>query len=301
MSVTDETAAAQSGGVCEGSPGRPHEYEDWQEYLRQRVRACREVTPSWMWPDVDLLELPDPPVDVHVLPPPAKYRQLHAWFAAQSEYEVQISIAEVAELITGELPARIDELLHGRRPPRSHEIWWVNNPRKAHCRAWVNAGYLAAGAGRFVRESLPRDTRAEVVGRRAGWLEHAGVCATRCPVVRYRGEPAGVYISRSREYGLFKVGVGRSPEDRAAAQRTRSGETELVQVISVNSTSCAKGVEAVVLNLTEPWRIIGNPWHAGGGRTEMWSDTGALPNLVEIANRINPSMMMNDIPLADSC
>lgn len=139
-----------------------------------------------MWPDADPLQLPDPPVDARILPPPTKYRQLHAWFAEQSEDEVHISIAEIAELITGELPARIDELLQGRRPPRSHEKWWVNNPRKAHCRAWVNAGYMAAeadrfvGQARFVRQPLRTDTRAEVVGLRTGPLHHAAVCAELC-------------------------------------------------------------------------------------------------------------------------
>ncbi len=216
--------------VSSESPRRFEDADDWQESQRRRVRECRDMTPAWMWPDVDVLDLPDPPIDVRVLPTPAKYRRLDAWFAGQTEDLVEIPITQLAELITGELPARIDELLHGRRPPRSHERWWVNNPRKAHCRAWVNNGYRAVGAGTFVRKPLRGDTRAEVIGMRTGWLNHAA----RCTCTGQDGEgPAGVYVTHLRELGLFKVGVGRRPEDRSKAQHTRGGKSELIQVVNV--------------------------------------------------------------------
>lgn len=287
-----------------------------QGVMRQFVRECREATPSWVWPEIDVLELPDPPVlDTPMLPPPSKYMRLHLWFCEQNEHEVSLSTEALANLIDGDPPARVYELLQGRRPPRSHAGWWENNPRKAHCRAWVNAGYGATGltspSGEWIfryRRDEPwwqKDTRAEVLGRRVGPLRHIEVCATFCTYRIAKGlrldgqEPVGVYITHSAVDGLFKVGIGSRPENRAKAQNSRKGRLEIVQTITVASRDCARAVEAVALNLTEPWRVIGNPWDTSGGRTEFWGDTGPLPDLAEIADRINPNIRLEN-PGVDS-
>lgn len=131
-------------------------------------------------------------------------------------------------------------------------------------------------------------TRAEYVEHRLNWLRHVTTCATSL----HRGlhiRAASVYLLHFPTVGLYKVGVTVSEPLKRIQANTHDRDPKVVEILPTRHRSCAGAVEAVVLNLTEPWRTFDDPWHSDG-YTETWSDNGPRPQLREIAYRINPAI-----------
>lgn len=258
-----------------------------------RVRELRASTPAWAWPDVDPESLPQPGCVVSDPPPPGpKFRRLHEWFAAQQDARLQVDLGVLDELVDGGLPAAATTGKCARE-------WWTNNPRKHYSRAWVNAGYAASGNSTgatrcFVRGTTPILTRAQAIEPRLYWLPHLAVCATST----HRADPfdraTSVYIIRLLDVGLYKVGVSAAEALTRRIQSHGVGgrRVEVLQTVALAHRSCARAIEAVALNLTEPWRRFDDRWRAaGGGYSETWSDVGPVPDLCDLAERMNPAII----------
>lgn len=271
--------------------GRPLYIDDpspgWVDDIWERIAEMRAVTPEWIWPDVDFKTLPRPAaIEADPVPPPQKYQRWHEWFLAQTADPLLVEHRQADALVDGGLP-------EGRSPGCFPPTFWTNNPRKAFARTWVNAGYLVTGPGggdaMFVRGHKRVPTRAEVVRHRLVALNHVATCATEEHVVDRLNPPKSVYLAHLPDQGLYKVGVGGDAADRISRQRN-GRRIDVLQVLETPFKRCAWAVEGIVLNLTEPWRVIDDRWRSGGP-LECWSDDGPVPDLREIAARLNPALV----------
>ncbi len=260
---------------------------EWVDYVWALVDELRAVSPEWIWPDVDFKTLPRPPaIEADPIPPPRKYRRLHEWFMAQTADPLVVEHSQADALVDGGLP-------EGRLPGCFARTLITNNPRKAFARTWVNAGYLVTGnsgsSAVFVRGYKRVPTRAEVVRHRLVALHHVTKCATERHDAGHLNPPTSVYLVHLPDQGLYKVGVGVDAADRISRQRT-GRRIDVVQVLDARFKRCAWAVESIVLNLTEPWRVIDDRWRSGGP-LECWSDDGPVPDLREVADRLNPTLV----------
>jgi hypothetical protein len=258
--------------------------DEWSD-----VRDLRDRTPEWIWSAMDLASLSEPAcVDSPVIEPPRRFRRLHGWFLEQQGDSVQISLECLDELIDGGIP-------DGALTAKTADEWWSNNPIRGQSRAWLNAGFVLDRASRrggsvvFHRGPRRVETRAEMVQRRLFWLGHISVCEGRPHSGDYYDQPTGVYVLRSLDNGLYKVGVSVNIARRIRAHNSHGQRVEVVQTLQSPHRMCAYLVESVVLNLTEPWRVLGG-WNAGAGNSEGWSPDGPLPDLAAVARRINSQL-----------
>jgi hypothetical protein len=271
------------GGFIDDPPA------EWDDHVWAEVRQLRELTPAWMWPDVDVTTLLQPPaIAAYPLPPPAKFRRLYEWLKAQSANEVSVERSQLEELVDGGLPA-------GATTGVCAGEWWTNNPRRPQARAWVNAGYLVTSSPRsgdlvLVRGRKRVPTRAEVVSERLIRMRHVTECSTSVHSTHKLNRPTSVYLVHMPRPGLYKVGIATDAAKRIRAQRN-DRQITTVQILDVRHRQCAYAVEAIVLNLTEPWRVIDDRWRSvAGGALETWSDEGPVPDLRDVADRLNPAI-----------
>lgn len=262
---------------------------EWLKAAWAGVDKTRRATPEWIWPAVDFASLPPlPAVAATPLPPPRKYRRLHQWLVDQNAHRLIVSSSRLEELVDGGLPPTA--------AGNYRNEWWSNNPRKGHVRAWVNAGYVLVDDGDesidvrvFQRGQRRRISRAEAVCPRLGPLRHVAACSI-APHHRHSSDrPTSVYLLHLPGPGLFKVGISVDPAVRCHNHAGGGRRADLVQVVRAEHRECAFALESVVLNLTEQWRMLDDPWRCGAGATETWCDTGLVPDLAELAERMRTS------------
>jgi hypothetical protein len=278
--------------VCD-STAEPAEDDRWEAVRRVRAR-----TPEWIWPSIDFADLPEPIVmDSPLIEPPRRFRRLHRWFLDQQGDSVELSLDCLSALIDGGLP-------DGAVTANTAGEWWTNNPTRGQSRAWLNAGFVldreaSASARRsgwaeamvvFHRQPRRVETRAEMVSRRLFWLAHILRCEGESHTWDFHDRPTGVYLLRSRESGLYKVGVSVNVAKRLRAHTSHGRQVDVVATLDCPHRMCAYLIESVVLNLTESWRVVGGWNPAAGGHSEGWSADGPVPDLAALAHRINADL-----------
>jgi hypothetical protein len=204
---------------------------------------------------------------------------LHANFEWQL---VTVTFAELNELLEGLLPAQHlesqawwEQVITSRRwqrvtKGRTTEI--DLHRRELRFRSTGGPQLLTVDGLRHRRSHRRRRAFADLIAPRRHGLD---------PTQKWQAHE--VYLLHFPAERCFKVGLTRSGSGRIEAFVRRGGI--VIQRVEVENGPLAEIVEADALTLAEEWHRPGDPHRAGGGYTEMWSDSGPTIDLNGLARQ----------------